>query len=704
MERARERESVKKTEGGKTGAPRAKKRARRLARRALSAAKAFRKNPARLLLSFLLPRRSDGVSLCRPHNPARFRPSRPRGREAKTERGGGGALRPRPLRTRKKITPIERQEGRGPVDRSSRKPVCTVLVRREEEPLAKSCRNDPFVNNRDRRDISAEPCNFLEKRHSCEMISGSLGVAGGEPPNGGIGHFTQSAFDLPNSGQIGDASHHLLRLPQAAQFPHRISARNQGSLQLADFGGMGTVGPGAPVAFSSSLPSSASAVHKLAGKGACFSTHGTLVDLWCVRCIFCCPPPRNPAFTWPRNASRRASGSSLQHVPCKFYKSGACTAGKNCMFSHNRESTPDGFICRYFVKGNCKFGNKCALSHALPDRVPGVGKLRRASVSSIHRHLQHQGETTSTGGVLPIPMIRSLSMNGDWPLPRDAALLSSSSAGGGAMLGREYGFGHRMAAPTQQQHVHHSHYSGSLPEGAGFRLGSSASFPRLPLSSPLDQHNVGGGRPVSNLTASIQQLFDAPRPPPSYSEVAAGSSPSSAGPHSPAPTAQHQPPLTPQQQQQQQQQQKQTQPQQQQQHHMTGCVQYNGNRRSLPDIFRFNPSSAPAGMESRATHKALFMPGNTPDFHDEFPFPASNSGPSGVCGGGVGVGSGTRLLYGRLYSIAEMRYHGELGPCPAVTVGGEFNDDADDAGMDMDLGSEGLLPSSLNELFFGPAE
>lgn len=53
----------------------------------------------------------------------------------------------------------------------------------------------------------------------------------------------------------------------------------------------------------------------------------------------------------------------MQHVPCKFFKNGACTAGKNCVFSHSKEVQPSAVLCKYYLKGNCKFGNKCALQH-----------------------------------------------------------------------------------------------------------------------------------------------------------------------------------------------------------------------------------------------------------------------------------------------------------------------------------------------------
>ncbi|GBB98288.1 hypothetical protein RclHR1_03190020 [Rhizophagus clarus] len=61
------------------------------------------------------------------------------------------------------------------------------------------------------------------------------------------------------------------------------------------------------------------------------------------------------------------SNSNLAHIPCKFFKSGACTAGKNCVFSHSKDPPSDNYVCKYFLKGNCKFGSKCALSHTLPN-------------------------------------------------------------------------------------------------------------------------------------------------------------------------------------------------------------------------------------------------------------------------------------------------------------------------------------------------
>ncbi|KAI9707093.1 MAG: hypothetical protein M1836_000053 [Candelina mexicana] len=58
---------------------------------------------------------------------------------------------------------------------------------------------------------------------------------------------------------------------------------------------------------------------------------------------------------------------NTSHVPCKFFRQGACQAGKACPFMHSNDGKVDVTPCKYFAKGNCKFGAKCALAHILPD-------------------------------------------------------------------------------------------------------------------------------------------------------------------------------------------------------------------------------------------------------------------------------------------------------------------------------------------------
>ncbi|PFH49395.1 hypothetical protein AMATHDRAFT_48727 [Amanita thiersii Skay4041] len=64
--------------------------------------------------------------------------------------------------------------------------------------------------------------------------------------------------------------------------------------------------------------------------------------------------------------SSSQKAKDLSHVPCKFFKVGACTAGSSCPFSHVVPEPGQKEVCAWFVKGNCKFGHKCALAHILP--------------------------------------------------------------------------------------------------------------------------------------------------------------------------------------------------------------------------------------------------------------------------------------------------------------------------------------------------
>lgn len=96
------------------------------------------------------------------------------------------------------------------------------------------------------------------------------------------------------------------------------------------------------------------------------------------------PPNTGPAGTVPTNNGSNGSSNAnknLSHVPCKFYRQGACQAGSSCPFSHNFEGSlaAEKLPCKYFQKGNCKFGLKCALAHFLPDGTRVNSKNLRMS-------------------------------------------------------------------------------------------------------------------------------------------------------------------------------------------------------------------------------------------------------------------------------------------------------------------------------------
>ncbi|XHG09195.1 hypothetical protein AWENTII_012271 [Aspergillus wentii] len=77
---------------------------------------------------------------------------------------------------------------------------------------------------------------------------------------------------------------------------------------------------------------------------------------------------RNPSgFDMAARSPPNQSSKNTKHVPCKFFRQGACQAGPACPFLHSTDAAIDYAPCKYFTKGNCKFGTKCALAHILPD-------------------------------------------------------------------------------------------------------------------------------------------------------------------------------------------------------------------------------------------------------------------------------------------------------------------------------------------------
>ncbi|CEJ56817.1 Putative Remark: the S. pombe homolog scp3 is related to spindle poison sensitivity [Penicillium brasilianum] len=76
---------------------------------------------------------------------------------------------------------------------------------------------------------------------------------------------------------------------------------------------------------------------------------------------------RNPSSLDMARSPPNPSNKNTKHVPCKFFRQGACQAGPACPFLHSTDAAIDYAPCKYFTKGNCKFGAKCALAHILPD-------------------------------------------------------------------------------------------------------------------------------------------------------------------------------------------------------------------------------------------------------------------------------------------------------------------------------------------------
>lgn len=51
-----------------------------------------------------------------------------------------------------------------------------------------------------------------------------------------------------------------------------------------------------------------------------------------------------------RNALTKLSAIDTKHVPCKFFRQGACQAGQACPFLHSTDTTIDTAPCKYFTK------------------------------------------------------------------------------------------------------------------------------------------------------------------------------------------------------------------------------------------------------------------------------------------------------------------------------------------------------------------
>ncbi|KAI0799335.1 hypothetical protein GGR55DRAFT_509513 [Xylaria sp. FL0064] len=58
---------------------------------------------------------------------------------------------------------------------------------------------------------------------------------------------------------------------------------------------------------------------------------------------------RPAPFVWSSANGRRASIADTSHVPCKFFRQGACQAGSACPFSHDLGAASET-VCKYFAK------------------------------------------------------------------------------------------------------------------------------------------------------------------------------------------------------------------------------------------------------------------------------------------------------------------------------------------------------------------
>ncbi|KAL7803658.1 hypothetical protein V8C44DRAFT_352921 [Trichoderma aethiopicum] len=221
------------------------------------------------------------------------------------------------------------------------------------------------------------------------------------------------------------------------------------------------------------------------------------------------------------------SPPNTSHVPCKFFRQGACQAGNACPFSHDLGAASET-ICKYFAKGNCKFGPKCANIHVLPDgRRINYGKngvtigpnpLNRAGGASPVS--QTQGAVSSPFGHSTASALTTSLYRAEQPaypyLGDDMQHLGPSG-------------GHDNGPPTidAPYSVTESNY-GSPPDDDSSRLGfglspaaKGLSVLDAPLPASFDSNGISNAArfPAAPWPSSVPSKFGLESPSPSLSSI-----------------------------------------------------------------------------------------------------------------------------------------------------------------------------------------
>ncbi|KAL5627486.1 hypothetical protein BROUX41_003639 [Berkeleyomyces rouxiae] len=228
-----------------------------------------------------------------------------------------------------------------------------------------------------------------------------------------------------------------------------------------------------------------------------------------------------------QTGNNRADGPrsppNTSHVPCKFFRQGACQAGNACPFSHDIGAAAEN-VCKYFAKGNCKFGPKCANIHVLPDgRRVNYGKhgltLGNPSLA-IGR--QHHNPTaynqTNTVSAL------TFSLNGEFSSDFNFEEHSASQQGGGTPVQKTINtdipaidvpyptdaFGSPRDEPSSARFG-----PGLSPIGTGFNVLDA------PLPASFDSTGVSNAAlfPSGPWPASVPSKFGMESPLPSYASL-----------------------------------------------------------------------------------------------------------------------------------------------------------------------------------------
>ncbi|EQL28942.1 hypothetical protein BDFG_08363 [Blastomyces dermatitidis ATCC 26199] len=182
-----------------------------------------------------------------------------------------------------------------------------------------------------------------------------------------------------------------------------------------------------------------------------------------------------------------ATSKNTKHVPCKFFRQGACQAGPACPFLHSTDSTVDSAPCKYFTKGNCKFGAKCALAHILPDG-------RRVNRPNLPMGMSG-GHLNLGGRVNPTPYHTQDSALANSLLSQQQRVNGHPSRYSYPYPGQEEIYGQPQQGPGQ--------YDGGIPtidaglvSDTGSKYGSPIEEPRLPMS-PIGRTALDAPLPAS---------------------------------------------------------------------------------------------------------------------------------------------------------------------------------------------------------------
>lgn len=211
---------------------------------------------------------------------------------------------------------------------------------------------------------------------------------------------------------------------------------------------------------------------------------------------------RDMGFAGPRSPPNNKNTS---HVPCKFYRQGACQAGKACPFLHSDEPITERAPCKYFTKGNCKFGAKCALAHILPNG-----------------HVVNRGNAGGHFSRMNIPHQQELAMN--------SSLLTMQAHMGGMQPGYPYAIPDEYANQKNQYDMiptidttfssHPGSNYGSPPNDNGRPLMSPVqkglSVMDVPLPASFDSQGISHMARYGPIASSVPATFLATSPPSSY--------------------------------------------------------------------------------------------------------------------------------------------------------------------------------------------